>query len=103
MEKSDLLYEKAIAAQIAIAVDTLEELRSKPSWMRLDRLAAERILQVLIEAFIGFARYTLETRFAIHVSKSREALDHLKNLNVIGAAEHSTAMNAFCLWALSPC
>jgi len=39
-------------------------------------------LQILIESFIGLARYTLEIRYDIHVSKSREAIDvlHLKGV-----------------------
>ena len=62
----------------------------KPAnWTDKDILAMQRALQVYIESFIGLARYLVQQKYHLSVSKSREALDELKIRQDINLSQHN--------------
>jgi len=75
----DILYEQEIQKHIAKIIRILGEYKdTNRDWSEIDTLAIERGLQILIESVIGLSRYVLTTCFDINVSRSREAIDELK-------------------------
>jgi len=82
MMSRDLIYEQQLYNNALRMQQILTNYSQQQQWLETDYLAIERSLQILIESFIGLARYTLEITFNIHVSKSREAIDvlHLKGV-----------------------
>ncbi len=82
MMSRDLIYEQQLYNNALRMQQILTNYSQQQQWLETDYLAIERSLQILIESFIGLARYTLEIRYDIHVSKSREAIDvlHLKGV-----------------------
>jgi len=82
MMNRDFIYEQQLYNNALRMQQILTNYSQQQQWLETDYLAIERSLQILIESFIGLARYTLEITFNIHVSKSREAIDvlHLKGV-----------------------
>jgi len=82
MMSRDLIYEQQLYNNALRMQQILTNYSQQQQWLETDYLAIERSLQILIESFIGLARYTLEITFNVHVSKSREAIDvlHLKGV-----------------------
>jgi uncharacterized protein YutE (UPF0331/DUF86 family) len=82
MMNRDLIYEQQLYNNALRMQQILTNYSQQQQWLETDYLAIERSLQILIESFIGLARYTLEITFNVHVSKSREAIDvlHLKGI-----------------------
>ncbi len=82
MMNRDLIYEQQLYNNALRMQQILTNYSQQQQWLETDYLAIERSLQILIESFIGLARYTLEITFNVHVSKSREAIDvlHLKGV-----------------------
>ena len=82
MMSRDLIYEQQLYNNALRMQQILTNYSQQQQWLETDYLAIERSLQILIESFIGLARYTLEITFNVHVSKSREAIDvlHLKGI-----------------------
>lgn len=76
-EKRDLAYEKELLKTVQKMEQVLDDLSDESRYDDRDFLAIERALQVSVEAFIGFCRYTLKIKYNQSVSKSREAVDEL--------------------------
>jgi uncharacterized protein YutE (UPF0331/DUF86 family) len=57
-------------------------------WTERDFLAIQRALQIYIESFIGLARYTVQQKYQLSVSQSREAVDELKSRGDLSFEQH---------------
>lgn len=88
----DLSYEQSIQRLQAKLTAQLESLNDVSSWTDLDRFAIERVLQLLIESFIGFARYYIQVAFQQKAFKTRDAIDELFNKKALTAGEHATSL-----------
>ena len=77
----DISYEQALLKHQEKVVRILENYRQRTpeQWTECDMLALQRALQILIESFIGMARYLVQQKYQLSVSQSREAIDELKN------------------------
>ncbi|HMB30889.1 MAG TPA: DUF86 domain-containing protein [Desulfohalobiaceae bacterium] len=84
----DLLYEQEIQKHICKMIRILDSYQDKQAFSEVDLLAVERGLQVLVESIIGLCRYVADTCYGIKVSKSREALDEMKRLEILSAEKH---------------
>jgi uncharacterized protein YutE (UPF0331/DUF86 family) len=71
----------------------LNSYQNKKSFTEIDILAVERGLQVLIESIIGLCRYVADTCYGIKVSRTREAIDEMKRLEILSAEEHKQLQN----------
>jgi uncharacterized protein YutE (UPF0331/DUF86 family) len=82
-------YENEVLECILRMVDVLESYRVKQDpWVLTDYLAVERALQVLIESFIGIARYVLKLKHGLALSKSGDAIDELLRNGMISLDSH---------------
>jgi uncharacterized protein YutE (UPF0331/DUF86 family) len=57
-------------------------------WTERDFLAIQRALQIYIESFIALARYTVQQKYQLSVSQSREAVDELKSRGDLSFEQH---------------
>lgn len=62
MSKRDPVYEEEISRHIERITAEIDVLATKPELTSVDFFALERLLQLLIEAFIGLCRYTLKRK-----------------------------------------
>lgn len=86
----DTLYEQELHKHQKTMLMVLDEYRQDPAeWLLKDFLAVQRALQVLIESHIGLARYIVEQQFTIKLAKSREAIDELKNRQLLSPSDHN--------------
>lgn len=91
--RRDPLYEQELHKHIDRMAAVLGDYRTaKYDWTEKDSLAVQRALQVLIEALIGLARYAVEQRYALRLSRSREAVDELRRKGILNEAEHRQAL-----------
>ncbi len=89
----DPVYEHELDKHIDRMIRILEEYRiSMDEWSEKDFLGIERAFQILAEAIIGLCRYLVSQCYGLNVSRSREAADELRKLNVFSRAEHSELM-----------
>lgn len=89
----DPIYEHELEKHIDRMIRILEEYRmSMDEWSEKDFLGIERAFQILAEAMIGLCRYVVSQCYGLNVSRSREAADELRKLNVFSRAEHSELM-----------
>ena len=86
----DIAYEQALFKHQQKMLRVLNEssLENPDEWTERDLLALQRALQVLIESFIGMARYLVQKRYALTVSQSREAIDELKTRGDLSFQQH---------------
>lgn len=91
--RRDLLYEQELHKHIDRMASVLADYRTAThDWTEKDSLAVQRALQVLIEALIGLARYAVEQRYSLRLSRSREAVDALRRKGFLNEAEHRQAL-----------
>lgn len=88
----NLLYEQELKKHIRKTTRLLDAQTMKKNWLETDYLLMERVLQMHVEALIGFSRYYLEVAHDIAVAKSRDAIDELKELSVLTKSEHDEAV-----------
>ncbi len=89
----DFVYEREIKRHIQKMERILDDYSTKiQSWQETDELAIQRAFQILIESIIGISRYYLSVQYNIHVNRSRESFDELKNRNVIKNNEYEELM-----------
>jgi len=89
----DPIYEHELDKHIDRMIRILEEYRmTMDEWSEKDFLGIERAFQILAEAIIGLCRYVVSHCYGLNVSRSREAADELRKLNVFSRAEHSELM-----------
>lgn len=93
MSQRDNIYEQEIQQHIVKMVNILDFYEKKEHFSDIDILAIERALQVLIESLIGFCRYVADMWFQIKVSKSREAVEAMKKMEIITSHEYRTVQN----------
>ncbi len=93
MPERDELYEQEIQQHVVKMVKILESYENKEHFSDIDILAIERALQILIESLIGFCRYVADTCFEIKVSRSREAVEAMKKMELITPQEYRTVQN----------
>ncbi len=92
----DPIYEHELEKHIDRMIRILEEYRiTMDEWSEKDFLGIERAFQILAEAMIGLCRYVVSQCYGLNVSRSREAADELRKLNVFSRAEHSELMTIF--------
>lgn len=86
----DIAYEQALLRHRRTMLRILDEYgqESAEAWTERDHLAIQRALQIYIESFIGLARYFVQQKYGVSVSRSREALDELKARGDLSAARH---------------
>jgi len=86
----DIAYEQAQRRHQQKMLRILEEYSREDAntWTERDFLAIQRALQIYIESFIGIARYFVQQKYALSVSRSREALDELKNRGDLSNQHH---------------
>ena len=73
----DSVYENELKTVIDSILKNLDKKSQKPTFELDDYYAIERMLQILIEALIGLARYTLKIVFDTPCAKSSEAFNEL--------------------------
>lgn len=83
----DITYEKGIKSHISQCVSFLNEIATEKEFTIKDYYAIERVLQKLIESYIGIARYVLKIKHHSAVSQSSEALNLLFKLGHLNEAE----------------
>lgn len=89
----DEMYEREIERHIKKMTRILDEYASKiETWSETDELAIERAFQVLIEAVIETARYFLNIKYSVSVSRSREAFDEMKSRGDLDGKTHEKIM-----------
>ncbi len=90
----DIAYEQALLKHQQKMLRILDDYKAEASypWNERDMLAIQRALQVYIEAFIGMARYLVQQRYQLSVSKSREALDELKIRGDLSSEQHQEVL-----------
>jgi uncharacterized protein YutE (UPF0331/DUF86 family) len=86
----DIAYEQALRKhqQKMLRIVDGYRLENPEQWTERDLLALQRALQVLIESFIGMARYFVQLKYQLSLSQSREAVDELKNRGDLSAEQH---------------
>jgi uncharacterized protein YutE (UPF0331/DUF86 family) len=86
-------YQASILEHIKQCLEELEELRiisTSRTWTRLEYRAAERLLQILIEAAIGYAKQYLKRKMAQIPSDAYQAFEKLVDLQIITRLELAT-------------
>lgn len=79
-------YQASILEHIKQCLEELEELRiisTSRTWTRLEYRAAERLLQILIEAAIGYAKQYLKRKTTQISSDAYQAFEKLVDLQII--------------------
>lgn len=86
----DMAYEQALFKHQHKMLRVLDEYshENPDDWTERDLLAIQRALQVLIESFIGMARYLVQQKYRLSLSQSREAIDELKNRADLNFEQH---------------
>ena len=89
-KKRDKIYEDELIKNVEKMIQVLDNYAIQSDYIFNDYLAMERALQILVESFIGFSRYSLQMCFDQKSSKSVEALGHLYHNGVFTKNEYET-------------
>ena len=86
----DIQYEQALLKHQQKMLRVLQSYceENPNNWTERDSLALQRALQILIESFIGMARYFVQQKYQLSVSQSREAIDELKTRGDLSYEQH---------------
>jgi uncharacterized protein YutE (UPF0331/DUF86 family) len=90
----DIQYEQALLKHQQKMLRILQDYRQEnpTHWTERDSLALQRALQILIESFIGMARYFVQQKYQLSVSQSREAIDELKARGDLSYEQHQALL-----------
>ncbi|HDN27226.1 MAG TPA: DUF86 domain-containing protein [Thioploca sp.] len=83
-------YQESILEHVKQCLEELEELQAistSRTWTRLEYRAAERLLHILIEAAIGYAKQRVKKTAVAIPSDAYQAFEKLVDLNILNAQE----------------